>query len=296
MASIRVSLKNILNIRQIYTLYCFDFAPNYSTKGESHDFWELVYVDNGEVGLFGGEQLHHVTAGQMILHKPNEFHRVVCDGQHAARVFIITFECHSAAMKFFYDKVFSVPSELKGLMKLFVEECSESFHMSKIPLKPKEHSPIGGQQLIHNYLECILIRMMRAGGADSDHRAHLYPSRESLEHHLVRDIDEYLLSHLDSRICLGELSEELHFGVSTLCNIYKNVTGKTIMNSFLNLKIDKAKQMLREEQTSISSISESLGFDTPQYFSRMFHRYTGTSPRDFRNSVLSVGIPTLYKA
>ena len=67
------------------------------------------------------------------------------------------------------------------------------------------------------------------------------------------------------------------------------------MNRFLTLKIDKAKQMLREEQISISDISESLGFDTPQYFSRMFRRYTGTSPRDFRNSVLSVGIPTLYK-
>ena len=67
------------------------------------------------------------------------------------------------------------------------------------------------------------------------------------------------------------------------------------MNSFLNLKIDKAKQMLREEQTPINSISERLGFDTPQYFSRMFHRYVGTSPRDVRNSVLSLGIPTLYK-
>ena len=49
MARFQISLKNILNIRKIYTLFCFDFAPNYFTKGESHDFWEGVYVHEGEV-------------------------------------------------------------------------------------------------------------------------------------------------------------------------------------------------------------------------------------------------------
>ena len=179
-------------------------------------------------------------------------------------------------------------------MKLFVEECSESFHMSSKPLKTRDPAPIGGQQLIHNYLECILLRMTRAGDG-SKHREALDPFEESLENRLVQDVDAYLSSHLCSRICLDELSEKLHFSVSTLCNVYKKATGKTIINSFLIRKMDRAKQLLRENRASISEISEQLGFESPQYFSRIFHRYTGMSPRDFRNAVISVGVPTLYK-
>ena len=54
MPYIRVPLNNILNVDRIITLYRFSFRPDYASKGEAHDFWEMVYVDEGEVGLQGG--------------------------------------------------------------------------------------------------------------------------------------------------------------------------------------------------------------------------------------------------
>lgn len=282
MAYIRIPLKNILNINRIVTIFRFDFAPDYSTRGEAHDFWELVYVDEGEVGLQGGETMHRVMSGEMILHKPNEFHRVACDGQHAAKVFIVTFECHSNAMKFFYDKVLPLPVELKGLMRLLMDECNESFHVSSYPLVPKSRQPVGGLQLIRNYLECILVRMMRVNEKDESAAGHFYHSREKLERRLAQDIRIYLEAHVYERLSLELLSEKFHFGVSTLCNIYKKETGQTIMHSFLLLKIEEAKRLLRQEAVTVAEISVRLGFETPQYFSRMFRRYTGVPPKEFR--------------
>ena len=282
MPYIRVPLNNILNVDRIITLYRLSFRPDYASKGEAHDFWEMVYVDEGEVGLQGGETVHHVTAGELVLHKPNEFHRVVCDGEHAAKVFIVTFECHSNAMRFFYDKVLALPADLRGLMRLLMEECDESFHVSRYPLKPKEHRPIGGFQLIQNYLECIFIRLMRSGAQSEDASGHFYHSREKMEHRLTRDMTAYLEAHVCERLSLETLSEEFHFGVSTLCNIYKRVTGETIMHSFLLLKIEEAKRLLRENTESIADISAHLSFETPQYFSRIFRRYVGLPPKSFR--------------
>ncbi|MBO5306353.1 MAG: helix-turn-helix transcriptional regulator [Clostridia bacterium] len=284
MAYIRIPLKNILSVNRIITVFRFHFAPDYKTVGESHDFWELVYVDKGELGLMGGERMHHVTAGEMILHKPNEFHRVECDGVHAARVFIITFECRSGAMKFFYDKVLSVPSELRTLMRQLLDECGESFLVSSCPLQIKDEQPIGGLQLIRNYLECILIRMMREGERVKESTERFFRSREMLEAELARDIRAYLEAHLYERLSLDALSREFHFSVSTLCNIYKKVKGQTIMHSHLMLKLEEAKRLLRAEPTPISEISSRLGFETPQYFSRIFCRYVGMPPRDFRES------------
>ena len=284
MAYIRVPLNNILNIDRIITLYRFDFEPDYSTKGESHDFWEMVYVDEGEFGLQGGETLHHVSAGELILHKPNEFHRVEGDGEHSAKVFIVTFECHSNTMRFFHDKLLKLPADLRGLMRLLMEECDESFHVSVYPLKPKEHRPVGGLQLIQNYLECIFIRLMRAEAQSQDASGHFYHSRDKLERRLAGDITAYLEAHITDRPSLETLSEEFHFGVSTLCNIYKRVTGNTIMHSFLLLKIEEAKRLLTKDTMSIAEISARLGFETPQYFSRIFRRYVGMPPKSFREN------------
>lgn len=285
MAYIQIPLKNIININRIVTLFRFEFEPSYSTAGESHDFWELVYVDEGELGLQGGDTMHHVMAGEMILHKPNEFHRVECDGEHGAKIFIVTFECHSNAMKFFYDKVLPLPVELRGIMKLFADECEESFHVSSFPLKAKDSQPVGGPQLIRNYLECILVRMMRVRGKDENASGHFYRSREKMENRLVKDIRIYLEAHVYDKLSLEMLSEEFHFGVSTLCNIYKKTTNETIMHSFLLLKIEEAKRLLREAELPIAEISARLGFETPQYFSRIFSRYTGMSPKSFRETV-----------
>lgn len=284
MPYIRIPLNNILNVDRIITLYQRDFAPDYSTKGEVHDFWEMVYVDEGEVGLWGGDTLYRVIAGELLLHKPNEFHRVACDGEHAAKVFIVTFESHSNAMRFFYDKVLKLPTDLRILMRFLIQECDESFHLSTFPLKPKEHRPMGGLQLIQNYLECIFIRLMREGAQSEDARGHFYHSREKLERRLARDITAYLEAHVRERLSLERLGEEFHFGISTLCNIYKKVTGQTIMHSFLLLKIEEAKRLLSENSLSIADISAHLGFETPQYFSRIFRRYAGVPPKGFREA------------
>ena len=284
MAYIRVPLNNILNIDRIITLYRLHLGATYASRGETHDFWEMVYVDEGEIGLQGGEVMHRVAAGELILHKPNEFHRVEADGIHEAKVFIVTFECHSNAMRFFYDKVLALPVELKSLMRLLMAECDESFHVSSYPLKPKEHRPVGGLQLIQNYLECIFIRLMRVGAQSKEAAEHFYHSREKLERRLAGDVTSYLEAHVEERLSLDTLGEEFHFGVSTLCNIYKKVTGQTIMHSFLLLKIEEAKRLLREDGLSIAEISAHLGFETPQYFSRIFRRYVGMPPKSFRET------------
>ncbi len=287
MSYIRIPLKNILNISRIITLYYFDFSPNYRTKGETHDFWEIVYVDSGELNLQGGETVHHLRQGEMIFHQPNEYHNVQCDGVHSASVFIITFECRSPAMRFFCEKTMSVPKELRSQVKTLIEECTQNFQLSSTPLSQYPDAPIGGLQLIRNYLECFFIRMMRSTQVRSGRQNVFYTSQENLENSLAKDLTEYLEAHLYSRVTLEELSEHFHFGVSTLCGIFKKNTGQTILHYFLELKINEAKRLLREDNRTVSEISELLGFESPQYFSRIFRKFVGISPRDFRNTLVN---------
>jgi len=51
------------------------------------------------------------------------------------------------------------------------------------------------------------------------------------------------------------------------------------------LKIEKAKQLIREKEFNFTQISDMLAFSNPLYFSRVFRRVTGMSPREYLNSV-----------
>ncbi len=296
MPYIRIPLKNILNVSKIITLYYFEFAPNYKTRGETHDFWELVYVDSGELDLRGGDESHHLKKGELIFHRPNEFHNVCCDGEHTASVFIITFECRSPAMKFFYGKHMAVPKELRGLLDALVEECTRNFRISSVPLSLNDNAPIGGLQMVQNYLECFLICLMRHEAESVEEQKLFYSSQKSMESDVAESMIAYLRADLRRKITLEELSREFHFSISTLCSIFRKNTGESIIHYLMKLKLAEGKRLLRETTESISRISEELGFDSPQHFSRMFRKYTGRSPRDYRNAVANhISIDSLKK-
>ncbi len=288
MAYIKVPLKTTININRIVTVFYNDFSPVYRTKGESHDFWEIVYVDRGELDLRGGDVVRHMKEGEIIFHQPGEFHSVRCDGSHTSAVFIITFDCRSPAMRYFSGRAMPVPKELRTVIKKLIDECSRNFYVSKYPLVRLPDAPIGGQQLIRIYLEEFLIRMMRSEEKKQE-KITIFTSRTALENSLAEELCQYLQEHIYEKITLEELCHQFHFGKSHLSRVFHDSTGQSIMHYFLELKITEAKKLLREENNTITEISEKLGFENPQYFSRIFRRYTGASPRSFRNALVNSG-------
>lgn len=101
---IQKKCKNIINVTSIVTLHYFEFANNYEFKGESHPFWELLYVDKGEFLVTANGEEHILTQGEAIFHKPDEFHTNKAHNSTSSNIFVITFVCNSNAMKFFYNK------------------------------------------------------------------------------------------------------------------------------------------------------------------------------------------------
>ena len=59
-----------------------------------------------------------------------------------------------------------------------------------------------------------------------------------------------------------------------------------IIDYYINLKIEKAKELLRENELSVKEISEKLSFDTPNYFTKTFKRVTTLTPLEYKKSTL----------
>ena len=270
----------LINISKNYFILFFLPIP---LRGESHDFWEFVY-DAGEVFIQAGKNRIRLKQGEIIFHEPDEFHKIECDGEHSANIFILSFECKSRAMRYFSKKIIRVADEPRGIMTSIIDESVRNFEISRLPLSPVENPPVGGQQLIRLYLEMFLIKLMRTGETGKNENT-LFTSRQNLEDKLANDIIEYLSAHVYDKVSLEELSRHFHFGTSHLCSVFRKSTNNSIIHYFLELKIEEAKKLLRKMNLSVADVSERLKFESPQYFARIFRRYTGMTPKTYKNTV-----------
>lgn len=103
------------------------------------------------------------------------------------------------------------------------------------------------------------------------------------KNHLVEKTKQYIHEHIHERINLQQLSDVFGVTPNYLSLIFKKYTCSGI-NEYITLqKINKAKQLLNDTTLKIYEISSQLGFDSSFYFSKVFKKITGWSPKDYRN-------------
>ena len=282
----KTPLKRVFNVTNVITILCYELSPDFYTEGERHDFWEMLYVDRGQVSCTTDSGNYILHQGELVFHKPNDFHRIECDGSQSSSIFIITFDCRSVAMKMLTGKIFAVTNHQTKVIKRLISECSATFAISEYPLEKRASAPIGGTHLIKSYLEELLIFLARGEGK-SDPHTDLEPDRMYNVNSLAQKIEEYLSVHVRGKVSLDEISARFHYGKSSICDVFKRTFGDTIIGYHTRLKIEAAKRLIFEKKMTISEVAEYLGFESPEYFSRTFKKLAGISPRTFRTSLIS---------
>lgn len=98
----------------------------------------------------------------------------------------------------------------------------------------------------------------------------------------VRQIHQYIQSHLYEKITPALIAESLHMNCSYLCTHFRRETGKTISLYVQECKVKEAERLMEYPELSIVTISEMLGFSSQSYFCSVFKRVTGKTPKEYR--------------
>ncbi|WP_168735405.1 AraC family transcriptional regulator [Cohnella fermenti] len=101
---------------------------------------------------------------------------------------------------------------------------------------------------------------------------------------LLRKVEIHLNDSGDERMDVRRLASSLHMSYHHLARKYKRLTGKTIVGRLTEIRLARAAELLLGTSGSISSIAEVAGFGTVYYFSRVFKKKYGCSPREYRNA------------
>ena len=279
-------LNDEIKISRLYTVHYFEYSKRFSFTGESHDFWELVYADKGDVTVFADDKSFVLEQGNVIFHKPNEWHNVRANGVDAANITIITFASPSKAMSFFENKILSVGQKQKELLSKIVSEYTNAF---KTPLNDpytthlerRSDAAVVSEQLIKLFLCEFLILFLRNDPSGRQRTVRSIHSSDATLNLLIN----YMEQNITKTVTLKELMEYSGTNRTAIENIFRENLGKGAVEYFLILKIELAKKYLREDNYNITQISEILGYSSIHYFSRQFKKITGMTPTEYLLSI-----------
>ncbi len=285
-------LSNLISISKIVTIHYFEFEKNFQTKGEAHDFWELVYAEKESLLCSANGEKIVLEQGEILFHKPNEFHTLAANGKNAPNVFILSFVCKSESINFFENKKFMLSPHLAKFIYSILDEGRRTFDIpysdpNLKKMKLLAAPTLGGEQLIKNYLEIFLINLLREQTETAQGNATFLPFKE-LSAKPINDVMAVLKENVYADLSIEDICRKTAYSKAYLFRIFKAKTGKTIMRCFVEMKIKEAKQLLRENELSVREISERLAFSTPDYFTKTFKKVTGLTPLAYkkRTSVL----------
>lgn len=283
-------LKEELAIKKIVTVHYFEYAKDYVYEGEKHDFWEFLYVDKGEVEVMADTLGYKLKQGDIIFHKPNEFHNVWANGRVAPNLVVISFECKSEAMRYFENKILKIGDFEKNLLAQIVREAKEAYFSpldspSLKKLEKKGNPLFGCEQLIKIYLELMLINMVRKGSALEKESKLSMSVKERSDEDMVKKIIGFLEDNVKGQLSFDEVCRFSSLSRTNLRVLFKEKTNMSVMEYYRSLKIEEAKKMIREGNHNFTEISDILGYASIHYFSRSFKKATGMTPSEYSTSV-----------
>lgn len=223
MTYVKTRLQHSIDIDAIITLHYFEYMKNFEFKGESHNFWEFLYVDKGTVAVRADDTWTTLYTGDIIFHQPNEFHAIKSIGKDSPNLVAMSFTSSSQAMSFFVNKSFTLSMEERAMISRIITEgrhtLATPMHIPSVEqVQLKEHAPFGSQQMILLYLEMFLITLIREhqeeSGASIQHKSS--PEKESAEQERLSEILKYLEYHICEKLTVKDICNEFSMSRSAV--------------------------------------------------------------------------------
>lgn len=103
------------------------------------------------------------------------------------------------------------------------------------------------------------------------------------EQAFIQQAKEYIAKNYEKNISLTDISEHVYLNPSYFSRIFKQQCGINVVDYVNKVRVDVAKELLRNTNMKIVDVAEKVGFNSSGYFSNVFRRYTGGNPKDYRN-------------
>lgn len=258
-------------------LWSGKYHQHWEVEMHSHSYYQIIAVRKGNGVIQIGEERFELSEQNVFLIHPHVPHAVlrnrpedqpqlmdikftIADGMLASDVAALPARLDEGVypqFQYYFDLIVKESSENQpyayericmffGLSLTSILRCGQEKNQEKLPTGPEE------------------LNIDQMGGVD------------------LRRVVDYIQENYASPISLEELSRVAIVSKSTLINAFKLAYDTTPIKFINRVRLDKAKALLLNTDSSISEISEMVGFQSLHYFSRYFKNHEDISPVEYR--------------
>lgn len=265
-----------IRIREILGYYYSIRSSDYHFDGESHDYFELTYVDLGAMATVVDGVRYELKERELMIYGPGQFHTQMIASDSSCSYVTIIFDMESSQYQPLLNKVFTYDKKIHTLIKSFILEST-----SQLPYM---------NSLMLCLLQEAIIRLLQNDFVG------IHPENEHLvtgaRQHYQDEFLEKILAYIDENICkpmtIAEICQKFSLSRSSLQILFKENLNQSPKKYINKLKMEKSRQMICEDKYTISEIALMMGFNSIHYFSRAFTQKYNISPSEYSK--------TLFKA
>ena len=274
------TVKKLITVQHLVTIEYLEVGANFFYPEESHAFYEFVYVEKGEITCKTEREEIILNEHDFFLIPPNFSHSYKVSEGKKATVLVVCFKSKSNIIPII-SGVKHPRGEVRELIEKILAEARETFVFpfdKKLTLRAQPR--LGSQQLIENYIEEVLIKLVQSVTYNNQN-IQVATNASDVKNSITKEIVKLLEESIYSKITLSEICRQTFYSKTYLNAIFKELKGVTIMQYYQDLKINEAKKLL-DKKESITSISEKLCFESPQYFAKAFKSRMGKTPTEYK--------------
>lgn len=265
-------IRRLFTVRSIITSIDTIRPKDFYFNGELHDFWEVIFILDGNVSATADERVYMLTTGQVLFHKPLEFHRIWSANGTEPHVIVFSFDAIGDGMCFFENKLFTLNEKGTEIIKDSSSKIYEALRIANTEGKSSKEYIFASHKAA-NTIENFLLELYNTEAAK-----HIpYDSADSEDY---KKIVRIMHENADKNLDVKQIATLSNMSVSSLKKKFSLYSNKGVGKYFSYVKMRKAINMLCEGM-SAPEISDTLNFSSVNYFYSAFKREIGLTPKEY---------------
>lgn len=253
-----------------YRLKTVKRLPTLRPKGRLD--YQLLYIVSGKGHFYFHGEDRVVYAGRMVLIQPRQEQHYEYFGEDKPEVYWVHF----------------TGSDVKNILRsynipmddpIFYSGASSTYsYLFKEMIHELQNCKTGYEDLLTMYLRQIFLLVQRT-------RQEERPTVSTYIQEEMEFARRYFNEHYNEPISIQEYAESRNMSVCYFQRNFKQIVKHTPMQYLLTIRVNNAASLLETTDYSMAEIAAIVGYEDPLYFSRLFRKIKGVSPRDYRNLV-----------
>lgn len=267
-------IHRIISISSVYTAFENTYSNSYVFDGESHDFWEIVCLLDGNLGVTADNSVYFLKKGQIIFHPPGEFHKLWAENGTSPHLAVFSFK--APGMPPLGNKIYNMTVDSLKQISRLIETSKNIFDIEyylRFTLKPGKEFEA---QTFVNALESFILSVISSSAPEN-------VRHKSVSANNYMKIISVLEENIEQNLTVSQIAALCRMSEPSLKKTFFKYSGEGIIHYFNGMKIKKAITLLKNGM-SVKEVAGELGFVNQNYFSTVFKRTVGFSPSNYKGN------------